>query len=106
FFFFSSRRRHTRFHVTGVQTCALPIFAAAAKSNNYSAPDPADAAVHAAYQDALYQALEKLTQIKITRKDAAGLDAATFTKLDARSEERRVGKEWRYRWMREQSEEK
>src|SRR6266511_5937225 len=25
FFFFSSRRRHTRFHVTGVQTCALPI---------------------------------------------------------------------------------
>ena len=27
FFFFSSRRRHTRsFHVTGVQTCALPIF--------------------------------------------------------------------------------
>src|ERR1043166_7543095 len=27
FFFFSSRRRHTRFrNVTGVQTCALPIF--------------------------------------------------------------------------------
>src|SRR4051812_49473526 len=25
FFFFSSRRRHTRLHVTGVQTCALPI---------------------------------------------------------------------------------
>src|SRR5436309_3879611 len=28
-FFFSSRRRHTRFHVTGVQTCALPISPAA-----------------------------------------------------------------------------
>src|SRR5213080_2034344 len=27
FFFFSSRRRHTRYrYVTGVQTCALPIF--------------------------------------------------------------------------------
>src|SRR3712207_4940592 len=25
FFFFSSRRRHTRYGVTGVQTCALPI---------------------------------------------------------------------------------
>src|SRR3712207_8997943 len=25
-FFFSSRRRHTRYCVTGVQTCALPIF--------------------------------------------------------------------------------
>src|SRR5256885_4710056 len=24
-FFFSSRRRHTRYKVTGVQTCALPI---------------------------------------------------------------------------------
>src|SRR5207302_4256075 len=30
FFFFSSRRRHTRFHVTGVQTCALPISASPA----------------------------------------------------------------------------
>src|ERR687896_1125473 len=30
FFFFSSRRRHTRsFHVTGVQTCALPIWSSA-----------------------------------------------------------------------------
>src|SRR5438046_5766794 len=25
-FFFSSRRRHTRWSVTGVQTCALPIY--------------------------------------------------------------------------------
>src|SRR3712207_8666748 len=29
-FFFSSRRRHTRYGVTGVQTCALPIFLAQA----------------------------------------------------------------------------
>src|SRR3546814_2473619 len=36
-FFFSSRRRHTRCAlVTGVQTCALPIFAAGAPS---AAPD-------------------------------------------------------------------
>src|SRR5690606_40880901 len=35
-FFFSSRRRHTRFHVTEVQTCALPIWrcgAAAARAS-------------------------------------------------------------------------
>ena len=33
-FFFSSRRRHTRWHsVTGVQTCALPISALSAASN-------------------------------------------------------------------------
>src|SRR5210317_2163184 len=35
FFFFSSRRRHTRFrNVTGVQTCALPIWKS--KRLNYS----------------------------------------------------------------------
>src|SRR3546814_2552208 len=34
FFFFSSRRRHTRCAlVTGVQTCALPIFAALAAAH-------------------------------------------------------------------------
>src|SRR5881397_4148959 len=33
FFFFSSRRRHTRWlNVTGVQTCALPISTAPARS--------------------------------------------------------------------------
>src|SRR6056300_569985 len=35
FFFFSSRRRHTRFlKVTGVQTCALPIFRVAPYRKN------------------------------------------------------------------------
>ena len=37
FFFFSSRRRHTRsFHVTGVQTCALPICEATSTSGCYT----------------------------------------------------------------------
>src|SRR3546814_12219686 len=37
FFFFSSRRRHTRCAlVTGVQTCALPIFTQAARKSRYS----------------------------------------------------------------------
>src|SRR3546814_3666277 len=35
FFFFSSRRRHTRCAlVTGVQTCALPIFACPAREDD------------------------------------------------------------------------
>src|SRR5213080_108570 len=39
-FFFSSRRRHTRYrYVTGVQTCALPIFARAkARARNVVTP--------------------------------------------------------------------
>src|SRR3546814_2551684 len=39
FFFFSSRRRHTRCAlVTGVQTCALPIFAKSTGSRNFFPP--------------------------------------------------------------------
>src|SRR3546814_1035668 len=42
FFFFSSRRRHTRCAlVTGVQTCALPIYAAALlRTCAFSSLDP------------------------------------------------------------------
>src|SRR2546430_5412650 len=38
-FFFSSRRRHTRLTVTGVQTCALPIFDSSAVASKIRAPD-------------------------------------------------------------------
>src|SRR5256885_9082124 len=47
FFFFSSRRRHTVFDLTGVQTCALPIYrraraprtpSASRRSNRLRAP--------------------------------------------------------------------
>src|SRR3546814_7615120 len=63
FFFFSSRRRHTRCAlVTGVQTCALPIFPIW--------PFPANAAVG--------------TDTSTSANDAGG---------PHRSEERRVGKE-------------
>src|SRR6056297_1032739 len=41
FFFFSSRRRHTRFSgVTGVQTCALPISVAAHRRSLYRMRGP------------------------------------------------------------------
>src|SRR2546427_5866130 len=40
FFFFSSRRRHTRLTVTGVQTCALPIFSLSFGSRKTIAQDP------------------------------------------------------------------
>src|SRR3546814_9814941 len=45
FFFFSSRRRHTRCAlVTGVQTCALPIFLAPTQVNTIEPSAPATAA--------------------------------------------------------------
>src|SRR3546814_3199726 len=93
FFFFSSRRRHTRCAlVTGVQTCALPIFTvvAALLAATMSAPSWAlnivlsnDDGFEAANIRALY------TELK-----AAGHDVVlSGPAQNNRSEERRVGKE-------------
>src|SRR3546814_8226505 len=66
FFFFSSRRRHTRCAlVTGVQTCALPIFPATATAQR--------------------------------RSEWRYWPCSTNSGSSARSEERRVGKEWSVR---------
>src|SRR3546814_6427455 len=52
-FFFSSRRRHTRCAlVTGVQTCALPIFSAAPVPAPAAAPDTAAQAGQPLYRQA------------------------------------------------------
>src|SRR3546814_6913424 len=78
FFFFSSRRRHTRCAlVTGVQTCALPIFVAGVlEDEGYEARNAADS-------DAALEA------IAARRPSLVLLDVW----LQGRSEERRVGKE-------------
>src|SRR3546814_1210300 len=69
FFFFSSRRRHTRCAlVTGVQTCALPIYSV---SNAWALSAP-----------------RKPLTVRVWPRSASTW--ATFT---PRSEERRVGKE-------------
>src|SRR3546814_8690776 len=82
-FFFSSRRRHTRCAlVTGVQTCALPIYGAALPSTI--------SVLHSAnnYRD-IYHYLRDLgvEELNFLLPDR-NLDDAAF-----RSEERRVGKE-------------
>src|SRR3546814_3849203 len=78
-FFFSSRRRHTRCAlVTGVQTCALPIFLRTARPRSASSKERLRAGVSAPISRvlALMEAVER-------RQD----------RLQGRSEERRVGKE-------------
>src|SRR3546814_1255044 len=75
-FFFSSRRRHTRCAlVTGVQTCALPIY----RSVIVSVPDKSEAAD-------VFTVLGALEGL-------AGQLACRRMTMDQRSEERRVGKE-------------
>src|SRR3546814_1322910 len=105
-FFFSSRRRHTRCAlVTGVQTCALPIFEPLfdhpprqlepATRGRVAEADRRD---HDQRDDRQERQVERLKSGAVGR---AGLEQHRI-ELERRSEERRVGKECvstcRYRW--------
>src|SRR3546814_4403166 len=90
FFFFSSRRRHTRCAlVTGVQTCALPIS---------SIGDRQDVTplMHAAlinFTDGAEELLDRKAPVdQANRRGETALILAVQAK-NVRSEERRVGKE-------------
>src|SRR3546814_3589249 len=86
-FFFSSRRRHTRCAlVTGVQTCALPIYTSA-QDAYVSGDNTAFGRLPAEY---LVKQLGGKGNIVALRGIATTLDNE---RMDARSEERRVGKE-------------
>src|SRR3546814_1710399 len=103
FFFFSSRRRHTRCAlVTGVQTCALPIYDADARMLGMQWPGT-DECIH------------PVGNLRLARPDLVTVDHQLVAiDLSAgpqrceigpcRSEERRVGKECvstcRSRWSR------
>src|SRR5207302_7490682 len=73
FFFFQAEDGIRVFHVTGVQTCALPI-------------SPIDQRLHR-------------SPVRLAGTDPAG--PAGLSVVHARSEERRVGKECRSRWSAE-----
>src|SRR3546814_3408365 len=101
YFFLSSRRRHTSCAlVTGVQTCALPIFNGWPASAGAQKTRILDAVV--TKRNAILAA--------ITEEQLGPLDGRSYadrsgsTKLEFRSEERRVGKECvstcRSRWSR------
>src|SRR5207248_6915333 len=84
FFFFQAEDGIRDRTVTGVQTCALPIFAFRQKGY---------------YNEALREyrlALERGEDRRLTLQAMA----------EVRSEERRVGKEWRARWAREHQKKK
>src|SRR3546814_10277808 len=83
FFFFSSRRRHTRCAlVTGVQTCALPIFGSRRIRPRHVCKAPGR----------LIFFLRKAAR-NLSNAGIASADCASGTPPTDRSEERRVGKE-------------
>src|SRR3546814_2285702 len=86
FFFFSSRRRHTRCAlVTGVQTCALPI---------YKQGVPREKLTGTIQNDILKEYVARGTWIFPVRPSMRLIaDTILFSNEHTRSEERRVGKE-------------
>src|SRR5207302_3869872 len=105
FFFFQAEDGIRDFHVTGVQTCALPISPLGGHWGNFFevegaralGPDEKNPVVLQVVTTPGYLATLGMTQI-------AGRD---FTASDGgRSEERRVGKEGRSRWSGEHADKK
>src|SRR5690606_39918119 len=92
FFFFSSRRRHTRFHVTGVQTCALPI--ANCASGNLLIADVFAMCLIIVYPkaDSIFRVVDENSAICCLVKSSESISSLL---VRCRSEERRVGKESR-----------
>src|SRR5690606_39677894 len=89
-FFFQAEDGIRVFHVTGVQTCALPIFGGIIAFNR-----PVDGATAEAVS-------KQFVEVLIAPDFSEGALAIFQTKanvrvLKIRSEERRVGKEWRGR---------
>src|SRR5690606_39424824 len=93
-FFFQAEDGIRDFHVTGVQTCALPIFAPALTAQGLQTD----------YLDQPERVLELLQQedfelllIHDTLAQMRGSELLQIVRLSWRSEERRVGKECRSR---------
>src|SRR5690606_40399426 len=86
FFFFQAEDGIRDFHVTGVQTCALPIFGLAITVYQMEKDWP----------QALSAAIDLLRICHPARKAELQLQTSHFY---CRSEERRVGKECRSRWQ-------
>src|SRR5204863_6012203 len=106
-FFFQAEDGIRDLYVTGVQTCALPISLAAAVAAgllDHFAGAVADRAGPLDHEEALLRAdLAMAAALLALVHGGAGLGAGAIA---GRSEERRVGKEWRSGWAADQETEK
>src|SRR5690606_40379887 len=97
FFFFSSRRRHTRFSRDWSSDVCSSDLAANGRSRGQSRRTPTSSAWSRSLSSGLYRRLRSHTGSADLRlsEALAGLASLPYRR---RSEERRVGKEWRARW--------
>src|SRR5690606_40496177 len=92
FFFFQAEDGIRDFHVTGVQTCALPIWFRQARL----LAEVSEAAVRIPHEHAASVRADPQTAVPAEEQGADLFVGETF-RFPVRSEERRVGKEWRHR---------
>src|SRR3546814_18848164 len=91
FVFFSSRRRHTRCAlVTGVQTCALPIYTHFVDRAENEGVRSGIAEEHIRTGTAVQDVVAGIASENVVQRVASGVERAAD---QVRSEERRVGKE-------------
>src|SRR5690606_40823542 len=98
FFFFQAEDGIRDFHVTGVQTCALPIYGCVgALTSNQLCRTASRTGNLPTLTGLEFDTVNRASQRNVTqRQSAARTDRSVH-----RSEERRVGKEWRTRWSRD-----
>src|SRR5206468_8809596 len=92
FFFFQAEDGIRDLIVTGVQTCALPILSAARTSPGPAGPTP---------PWRRWLRLPGWRDVRAALSRNRGLKLVSLLLAFFRSEERRVGKEWRSRWWAE-----
>src|SRR5437868_8631156 len=100
FFFFQAEDGIRDRNVTGVQTCALPIYFAAGPGG-ISLPGPAAKSLVPRFQERNCRLVDRFRPLRIFSYHQSGIP-----ELALRSEERRVGKECRSRWGTERGEKK
>src|SRR5690606_41202171 len=102
FFFFQAEDGIRDFHVTGVQTCALPIsdYAGAYFGCLLAAVD-----LYGWGSNEVNAVINAFAAIDVASAPASSYPGAAVSQSE-RSEERRVGKEWRSRWSPEHYKEK
>src|SRR2546430_9739874 len=90
FFFFQAEDGIRDLTVTGVQTCALPIY--------MYGWTPLLCTAYAGHETVVKLLLEKGAELEAKHKDSGRTSLSYAAERGRRSEERRVGKECRSRW--------
>src|SRR5205807_7216698 len=94
-FFFQAEDGIRDYKVTGVQTCALPISCACTGATPTTSRQPRPQTTFARVLGPIHMTIPRCFQ----SKNAGRYSILRAKNISRRSEERRVGKEWRSRWV-------